>query len=279
MAGTAKTRAKPGIKPKQKPKTAKPKAKPAPKKTVNKKPVAKPTAVRKPQKDESLQIPNNAVIDDLTVYDWGNEKLTDNQKLFIIWFSTPGQECYRRATKAARKAGYTRLTADAIAYKLRRELDKHIRLFEENIGKVNIVDTAQRWVQEKIIRGDFDIKDYYETVDQINEKTGEVKRGLRLKNIEELTPEQRLCIDGVDVKGQKETTVYTLPDREKIRDSLIALVRKQEMESDNADADEETMEIIMERLTVKKTIRKTKDEISHIAGLIRLPKGDSITEL
>ncbi|MDR0474536.1 MAG: terminase small subunit, partial [Treponema sp.] len=178
MAGKAKTRAKPATKPKPKPAT---KAKPAAKKPVKKKPAAKPETARKSKKDESLQIPNNVVVDDLATYDWGNEKLTDNQKLFIIWFSTPGQECYRQAMKAARKAGYTPKTANAVAYKLRRELDKHIRLFEDNIGKINIVDTAQRWLQEKVIRGDYDIKDFYKTVEYEDSK-GNPKQTLMLKS-------------------------------------------------------------------------------------------------
>jgi hypothetical protein len=280
MATAAKTRAKPGVKPKPTQKTkARPRAKTTAKKaTVGKnKPAVKPKPTPK-SKDVSLQIPNGAVIDDLTAYDWGDEKLTDNQKLFIIWFATPGQPCYRKAMKAARKAGYTPKTANAVSYKLRRELDKHIRIFEDNLGKVNIVDTARRWIQEKITRGDYDVNDFYETVNQIN-KNGQVKQVLRLKDLAELTPEQRLCIDGVDVKGQQGTLVYVMADREKNRESVIAMVRKQEMDGENTDADEETMEIIMERLTVRKTIRSEKDEISQIAGLMRLPKGEPITEL
>jgi len=277
MATTVKTRGKPGAKPrtvsKAKPKTA-PKAKP---KALTQ-PKKKETS-QKSIKDTSLRLPDNAVID-LNAYDWGGEKLTDNQKLFVIWYATPGQECYHRVMRAAKKAGYTKNTAHVEAYKLRNDprIDKLIRQFEENIGKVDIIDTAQRWIHEKITRGDFDIKDYYETV-TYEDKLGRPQKKLILKDLEKLTPEQRLCVDGIDVKGQKETMIYVLPDRAKERETFIAMVRKWEMDDSNTDGEEETMEIIMERLTLKKTIRREKDETSRIASLMRVPKGEPVTEL
>lgn len=245
------------------------------KQSPTKKATVKKTAGRpakKAAKDESLIIPANVVVD-LNAYDWGGGKLTDLQKLFIIWFTTPGQDCYRRAIKAARKAGYTSKTASVIAHKLRRDLDKHIRQFEENIGKVNIVDTAQRWIQEKIIRGDFDVKDFYETVDQENIKTGETRRVLRLKDIEELTPEQRLCIDGIDVKGMQGTMIYSLPDREKVRDSLINFMQKSQG-GDDDDYDIETVaEIIKGNIQVKmKVITKNREIMARADGFVDAPR-------
>jgi hypothetical protein len=240
MAATAKTKKKPAPKPK-----AKPTGKAAPK-TASKKTPVKP----KPKtKDESLELPDNVCVD-LTAYDWGNEKLTDNQKLFIIWFATPGQECYRRAMKAARKAGYTEKTAHAVAYKLRKELDRQIQLFEESIGKVNIVDTAQRWLHEKVIRGDYKTLDFYKTV-YYEDKLGQPQQKLILKSDEELTPEQHLCIDGIDVKGQKGTPIYNLPDREKVRDSLINFVQKSQGGGDDEYDIETVAEIIKVNIRVK----------------------------
>ena len=277
MATAVKKKVKP--KPKSKAKTQ-PKAKPAPKrKQVNKKPAPKKRQYDLVRKDESLELPDNAVID-LSAYDWGGEKLTDNQKLFVVWFTTPGTKCYHRVMPAALKAGYAKDTAHVTAYKLRNDprIDKLIRQFDDNLGKVNVRDTVERWIQEKIIRGDYKVSDYYKTV-YYEDRLGNPKQKLMLKPIEELTEDQVLCIDGVDVKGQQGTPIYLLPDKEKLRDSFIAMVRKQDMDNENTDFEEETMEIIMERLTVKKTIRKEKDEISQMAGLIRQAKGDPITEL
>jgi hypothetical protein len=226
----------------------------------------------------ALTLPDGTIID-LSTYDWEGERLTEAQKLFIIWFSTPGTEYYHKAMKAARKAGYTPKTANAVACKMRNDpkIKKFIDKIENTIGKANLVDAAQRWLQEKITRADYDIKDFYETTDY-EDKNGVPHKKLMLKPLEELTPEQRLCIDGVDVKGMSGTMVYSLPDREKIRDSLIEFLRKQQIDNEDSN-DEETMEIIMERLTVKKTMRKAKDEVSQVAGLLIPPRGEAITEL
>jgi len=280
---TAKTAKKPvkktTAKTKAKPKTTKASPKNS-KKTSTGNLVKFSKNAEKKEVDESLIIPEKVVID-LNAYDWEGEELTEKQKLFVIWFSTPGTEYYHRAMKAARKAGYTDNTAHVAAHKMRNnpKIDKFIKKFESTIAKTNITETAQRWIQEKIIRGDYRVKDFYETVEYINEKTGEPVKKLALKNIEDLSDDQQLCIDGVDVKGQQGTMIYTLPDREKVRDSLISLVKKmEEKDNDGDDEDEETIEVILERLTVKKTIRQAKDETSRTSGLFRLPK-NVITEL
>ena len=159
------------------------------------------------------------------------------------------------------------------------KIDRFIKKIENTIVKLNTIDVAQRWIQEKITRGDYKVKDFYETVEYVNEKTGEPIKKLVLKDIEDLSDDQQLCIDGIDVKGQQGTMIYTLPDREKVRDSLISLVKKmEEKDNDGDDEDEETIEVILERLTVKKTIRQAKDETSRTSGLFRLPK-NVITEL
>lgn len=269
MAVTAKTRAKAGAKP-EKPK-AKPKGKTA-QKPEKKKVVPKKTT-KKTKKDEFLDLPDNALID-LTAYNWGGERLTEAQKLFIIWFSTPGTKCYHRVMTAARKAGYSAKTAHVMMYKLRNEprIDKLIRQFEENIGsKVNIADTAQRWLQEKIIRGDFRIGDFYKTV-EYKDKNGQPKQKVLLKPVEEMTDEQQLCIDGVDSK--QGTTIYVLPDREKVRDSLINFLQKTQNGNDDDEYDIEMVaEIIKVNLQVKaKVIIRNKEIMARAGGFIDAPK-------
>ena len=268
MAATVKTKKKSAPKPKAKPK-ASPKSKPVPKPAGKKTPV-KPRAKPK-SKDESLKLPDNVCIDPST-YDWGNEKLTDNQKLFIIWFATPGQECYRKGMKAARKAGYTAKTAHAVAYKLRKELDRHIQLFEESVGKVNIIDTAQRWLHEKVIRGDYKTLDFYKTV-EYEDKLGQPQQKMILKSAEELTPEQHLCIDGIDVKGQQGTPIFNLPDREKVRDSLINFVQKSQGGGDDEYNFETVAEIIKVNIRVKsKVINKNIEIMKRAEGFVDAPR-------
>jgi len=269
MAIAAKTRSKAGVK------SSKPKAKPRAK--TAKKPEKKkeaPKATKKAIKERPLQLPDNSAID-LAAYDWGGEKLTDTQKLFIIWFSTPGTEYYHRVLRAAKKAGYSLKTASVTAYKLRNEprIDKLIRQFEEKIGsKVNIVDAAQRWLQEKIVRGDFRIGDFYKTV-EYKDKLGRPKQTILLKPVQELTDEQQLCVDGLDVKGMQGTMVYSLPDREKVRDSLINFVQKSQG-GDDDDYDIETVaEIIKGNTQVKmKVITKNREIMARADGFVDAPR-------
>jgi len=267
-------------------KAVKPKPKPTPKKRQKGKPAPKTARKKIPPEivklvikevDEALKLPENAVID-LDAYDWGGEKLTRNQKLFIVWYTTPGTKYYHRVMPAALKAGYSQKTAQVDAYKFRNDprIDKLIRKFDDITEKVNVRDAVQRWTQEKIIRGDYKVSDYYKMV-EYKDKLGRPQQKLMLKTFEELTEDQLLCLDGIDAKGMNGTLIYSLPDREKIRDNLSGIMRKEA--GNEGDDEEETMEIIMERLTVKKTIRTIKDEVSQAAGLLRLPKGEAITEL
>ena len=106
----------------------------------------------------------------------------------------------------------------------------------------------------------------------MNEKTGETVRKLILKDIATLTDEQRLCVDGVDAK--QGTTVYTLPDREKIRDSLIALVQKSQGENNGEEYDVETVaEIIKGNLQVKtQVITRNREIMTRAGGFADAPK-------
>jgi hypothetical protein len=217
---------------------------------------------------DSYLMPDGSMID-LDSYDWGKDKLTDKQKLFVVWFCMPQTEYYHQAMKAARKAGYTPKTAKAEAFKQRRDprIEKLIKQFEDSIGKRNLLDAAERFLQEKIIRSDFDVRDFYEILEEPIGETGRIRRILKLKNMDELTREQLLCVDGIDVKGQLGIPVFILPDRQKERDGIIAFAKKETSTNieDGYNADE-TKEIIIERITVReaKRARQSKEADSDI---------------
>jgi hypothetical protein len=224
---------------------------------------------------DSLLMPDGTMID-LNSYNWGNAKLNERQTLFVVLISMPGTEYYHCAMKAARKAGYTPKTANVNAGKLRRDpvLAKLIKQFEDTLGKIHILDAAERFIHEKIIRADYNIKDFYKTETYVNEKTGQPVTELVLKDPEELTPEQQLCIDSIDRKGQQGIPVYVLPDREKIRDSLIAIARKDNAEKDDEEYDIETVaEIIKGNIQVKtKVITRNKEIMTKAEGFVDTPK-------
>ncbi|MDR1073798.1 MAG: terminase small subunit [Treponema sp.] len=193
----------------------------------------------------------------LAAYDWGEEKLTEKQRQFIFYFTWPGQDGFHCAMRAAKKAGYGQAVVNSLVYKMLRDpkIQKLIQRFEGQ-AKASVHDAAQRFIQEKIIRADYDVVDYYTITEHINEKTGEISKKFGLKDLEILTKEQRLCIDEIDAKGQQSTPVFIFADRQKERDSIIALDATWNGGNKGNEYDvEETKEIIMERITIRQERR------------------------
>ncbi|GHT88899.1 hypothetical protein FACS1894137_17500 [Spirochaetia bacterium] len=223
---------------------------------------------------DAYLLPDGSMVD-LESYDWGNEKLTEKQKLFVVWFCMPTTEYYHHAMKAARKAGYSPKKAHADSYNLRRDprIEKLIKQFDDSIGKKNIMDAAERYLQEKIIRAEYDINDFYE-LEEYTDAIGQPKKRLLLKNLDKLTPEQRLCIDGVDMKGQQGIPVFILADRQKERDSIIALAKKSGIDTTDDEFDIETVaELIKGNIQVKtKLIKRNQSIIDKADGFVDAPK-------
>jgi phage terminase small subunit len=237
-----------------------------------------PKNLEKPRKKEiALDIVPEAGIEFLDV------KLTPLRRAFLVYYITPGQPCFQNALQSALKAGYAPSTAKVDIYVLLRdpEIQKIIRI-NENLIYQKLHSAAMKAIEVKQLRAFYDPEDYYEekeiTVETKNGSTY-VKKVNALKNLEDMTLEQRLCIDGMDIKGNASIPVYIMADRGKELNDLIKIDNDLAKAADNSDGEEETMEIIMERLTVKKTVRQNKDEISKIAGLARFPKKEGITEL
>jgi hypothetical protein len=197
--------------------------------------------------------------------DWGDTKLTEKQRAFIFYFTWPGQEGFHCVLRAARRAGYVESTAKTNAYSLLHnpKIQKLITKFE-SAAKASVHDAAARFVQEKIIRADFDVADFFQSSTWTNEKTGEVNKKFEIKDLDELTPEQRLCIDGIDAKGG--VPVLVLADRQKERDSVIALDRVWNGAAGGDGQDvEEIKEVIIERVTVRHERRMKAKQAAEVA--------------
>lgn len=191
----------------------------------------------------------------LAAYDWGEEKLTDKQRQFIFYFTWPGQDGFHCAMRAAKKAGYGQAVANSLVYKMLRDpkIQKLIQKFESQT-KASVHDAAQRFIQEKIVRADYNVKDFFIVEDQFNEKTGNRRRMFFPKSPEDLTDEQLLCIDNVEPVQGGNRIVFA--DRQKERDSIIALDATWNGGNKGNEYDvEETKEIIMERITIRQDRR------------------------
>jgi aldehyde:ferredoxin oxidoreductase len=181
------------------------------------------------------------------------------------------------------KAGYKTATAKTDIYDILKEPDiQKIIKKNESIAYQALHASAMRAIELKQRRAFFDPVDYFEEKEiTATTKNGDkyTKEIIALKSLEEMTPEQRLCIDGIDIKGQASIPVYVMADRGKELNDIIKIDREL---SGNATADgydiEETKEIIIERVTIRQEKR------AHIpqevdSEIIDRPAGDIWEEL
>jgi hypothetical protein len=253
---------------KTKPKTPIRKA-PAKPKTTAEKPTAKPKQTVKakpkisrgkaaPKKKESTAILEKTRKIDTTIIDFCGVNLNAKLRLFLAHYLTPGSSCFHNAFQAALSAGYARSTANTDIYRILRVPDiKKIIQKNDDMFHIAIHESAMRAMEIKQHRAFYDPIDYFEKKQETRitrdggEYTVEV---MGLKDFKSMTPEQRMCIDGMEVKGQASIPVYLMPDRGKELNDIIKI------DSDYSKAladtgEEETREIIMGRITIRETKR------------------------
>jgi phage terminase small subunit len=225
-----------------------------PGKTTTSKKISKKT----PAKTEKNQEEKGAI-------DFCGVKLTALRRYFLINYITPGQPCFHNALQAALKAGYKETVAKSDIYSMLRDPDiQKIIKKNESIAHQALHASAMRALELKQRRAFFDPADYFEEkeITMTNKDGGEYTKSIMaLKTLEEMTLEQRLCIDGIDIKGQASVPVYLMADRAKELNDIIRIDREL---SGNATADgydiEETKEIIIERVTIRQQRRVVERE-------------------
>jgi phage terminase small subunit len=156
------------------------------------------------------------------------------------------------------EAGYKEATARTDIYELLQHPDiQKIIKKNESLAHAAIHNAAMRALELKQRRAFFDPLDYFEEKDiTITSKNGAeyTKSVMELKPLQDMTMEQRMCIDGIDVKGQGNVPVYIMADREKELNDIIKI--DNELSKAIADTgEEETREIIMERITIREKRR------------------------
>jgi hypothetical protein len=229
-------------------------------------------AKSKRQKKTTQALPAN-----FSAYDWGTD-LSERQRLFVFYFTWPGQEGFHCASRAARRAGYTDKTANVYSCKMLRnpKIQTLIQKYESQ-AKASVHNAAQRFIQEKITRADYNVRDFFDVREGVSEKTGKDWRVFLPKTPSELTEEQLLCVDNV-VTGQGATNIV-FADRQKERDSVIALDRIWNGATNEGGYDvEETKEIIIERVTIRQERRARMAQAADF-DIIDKPAADTEEEI
>jgi hypothetical protein len=207
-------------------------------------------------------------------------KLTTLRQAFIINYVTPGQPCFHNALQSAIKAGYKEAVARVDIYKIIRDpnIQKIIKANEYLIHQ-KVHESAMRAIELKQRRAFFDPLDFFEKKEiTLTNKEGDIysKSIVELKPLEDMTPEQRMCIDGIDVKGQAGVPVYLMADREKELNDIIKIDNELAKGLGSTD-EEETREIIMERITIRET-RRAQRPIEIEYEIVEMPDPDAEEE-
>lgn len=233
-------------------------------------PAEKPKRQRKSKAKDtfSVTLEDGSVID-LDSFDYGETKLTQKEKLFILWYTYPQSNSYHDSAKSARKAGYSQKNARMSGYNLRHnpKIAPLIAKFDKDVVKTGIEEAYHRIIQRKIARSEFRGLDFYD-VENYTAENGKIYTSVTIKEPENLTEEQKLCIDGIEFVGQRSIPNYKLPNRTAEENKLIELYEKINGEGNKEGYEvETTAEIIKGNLQVKTKIVKANSEITELSEL------------
>ncbi|MGI5075984.1 hypothetical protein E4N71_11270 [Treponema vincentii] len=233
-------------------------------------PEEKPKRQRKSKAKDtfSVTLEDGSVID-LDSFDYGETKLTQKEKLFILWYTYPQSNSYHDSAKSARKAGYSQKNARMSGYNLRRnpKIASLIAKFDKDVVKTGIEEAYHRIIQRKIARSEFKGLDFYD-IENCKTENGKRYTSVTIKEPEKLTEEQKLCIDGIEFIGQHSIPNYKLPNRTAEENKLIELYDKINGEGKKEGYEvETTAEIIKGNLQVKTKIVRANSEITELSEL------------
>jgi len=140
-----------------------------------------------------------------------------------------------------------------------------IQKCEENITKTSIKSAYHRYIRATMRRAEFDPADYYESY-TYTDKKGNEREGIRIKRIEDLTPEQRQLAGGIEVKGV--TPTYILPDKRKEMDLIMRLYEQANGgEGDGNGLNVElTLEAVREKVGASVRMRRASAAIQTAGG-------------
>jgi hypothetical protein len=232
----------------------------------------KPVKVKKRPSNE-FTLPDGVILDTSTL-DTGGSKTTEKEKRFVFYYTFPGTDAFQCMARAAARAGYK--DAAAAGYKLRSKPNvaaaiKHVM---DSKVKIDLEEEYHKIIELKKRRIHYDIGEYVEKREKhLRDKEGSIIATVEveeLKDLEELTPEQRQAIDGMDYKGTQGIRIYNFADRDRAMADVINLYNKiNGTVYENAYDVELTAEIIKGKLSVKLGARKKKEEIGKTAGFVQ----------
>ncbi|EFW38301.1 hypothetical protein [Treponema phagedenis] len=245
-----------------------------PKEKLKKTTAAKTSAAKKSVKKEASLSKNDVRIS-METFDVGDAKLTEKEKRFVFWYTYPGSDAFMVQARAADLAGYKSPTSEGYRLRKKDTVAKAIRYVLDTNIKKDLDEEYYKILELKKRRIHYDLADYVKK----EQKTIITKEGIEkiieieeLKDLQDLTPQQRQVIDGLDLKGGNNTWVYIFADRDKAMADIIRIREKllERGQGDEGDNIEFVAEIIKEGLALKVSARNKKRAISESADFLEL---------
>lgn len=158
--------------------------------------------------------------------DIGDVKLTEKEKRFVFWYTYPGTDAFQVQSRAAQRAGYKDYSREGYRLRTKETVAKAIKHVLDSTLRINLEEEFHKILELKKIRAHYDIGDYVEK----KERTFYTKSGEpysieteELKDLNDLTPYQRMAIDGIDYKGNDGKKTYVFANRDKAMNDILAI--------------------------------------------------------
>ena len=208
---------------------------------------------------------------------WNCSTLTDRQKIFIFFYAYPYRNNARgKGAESARRAGYSKATANVKAAELLRDkiIYKELNSIREQINnkitKVNLKSKISEIIDAKLRRLNVNAADFY-NIEEISPDEGAPFVNATVKTKDELTEEQLALIEDVEFVGQRGIVHYKLPNKREAENEIIKVYKDLYGDDgkDNGDGMEieTTAEIIKGNLQVKTKVIKNNAEITELSDL------------
>jgi hypothetical protein len=177
-----------------------------------------------------------------------SKELTEKARRFVFWFAAPYSDAFLSKKKAAIAAGYARKNAATSGYKLTKnpKVIKEIEKLSKSFDTETIDMLYRKYLNTLEIRAFYDPADFVS--------------GATFKAIEEIAPEKRAALEQpvIDMKEGK-IVGYTFGSRRAAMAEIEKLYERQHPDTGSGQ-DEETLEVIMERVTLRQQRRQRDAE-------------------
>jgi hypothetical protein len=171
-----------------------------------------------------------------------SKELTEKARRFIYWFAAPYSDAFLSKKNAAIAAGYASRNAASSGYKLCRnpKVAEEIEKLSKRFNAETIDALHRRYINS------LEAQAFYDPADFVDEG--------KFKDLSEIAPEKRVCLDQPIINSKGDVMGFTFGNRRAAIAEIKELHKKFHPDTGGMD-EEETREIIMERIRIKEKRR------------------------